>query len=91
MASLRLKQEEEERLNKMISDTGLSKTDLIKKCLFEKSAENLLHTNILPYLGKISTDINLTRNSMACEDYTAVKFYIDEIEREVTTIWQSLK
>ena len=88
--SLRLNENEQKKLEQMKQHTGLSATAIIKKCLFESQENCQVNKNIPMMLGRVSTKINLMKDSVRYEDFVSTMNYIGEIEKGVDSIWQLL-
>lgn len=85
--SFRLTEEECTMLDDMQERTGLSISALIKKSLFQEAGSNKVNTDILLYLGEISTAINKLKNYNEDDD---IKPYINQIEGGTEKLWQIL-
>lgn len=91
MISIRLSKYEEAKLEEMKQKTGLSTTALIKKKLFDESTDNMnINKDILSTLGNMSTCINVTKRDFDQKEYDVIKTYLDKLETDVMSIWQSL-
>lgn len=86
--SIRLNDNEEEKLNDLQLQTGLSVTALVKKGLFDTN-EGFSNT-IIKELGSISTSVNLTKNAIDLEDEGLARYCLARIEKGVDAIWRSL-
>ena len=89
--SIRFTKDEEKRLQEMMKSTGLTKTALIKKCLFDSNADKCPTPNILKELGEISTGINMLKLAVVSGDNSLINTHIKSVEEGVGAIWRNLK
>ena len=87
---IRLTNEEEMQLNELKKNTGLSTSALVKKGLFDNNDSRMTGKNILPELGRISTNVNLLKKAVKDEDLTTAIAQAKVIEKEVNGLWRSL-
>ncbi|MBE7060268.1 MAG: hypothetical protein E7389_05550 [Ruminococcaceae bacterium] len=87
--SIRLNEQEEEKIKDLQAKTGLSVTALVKKGLFDRN-EGFSSSIIIKELGDISTSVNLAKNAAIREDNNLAMYHLTAIEKGVGAIWRSL-
>ena len=83
----RFSKEDNNKVDEMMKQYGLSFTALVKKKLFQDEDKGWASAKILMPLGEISTAVNKLKYKNEDEELTP---YIADIERNVETLWQTL-